>query len=74
MKILSPFVLLAALAPAAYSQSLLYTFNGDSANDHAGTVSGAGDVNADGVPDFIVGARFDDNNGNNWIIWDTAWR
>jgi hypothetical protein len=42
----------------------LYTLDGDSAEDSFGTsVSGAGDVNADGFADLIVGAPGDDNNG-----------
>jgi len=38
--------------------SILYNFYGDSSYDRFGwSVSGAGDVNADGFDDFIVGAR-----------------
>ncbi|MHC4920931.1 MAG: FG-GAP repeat protein, partial [Planctomycetota bacterium] len=45
-------------------KKILYTFNGDSANDHFGRfVSGAGDVNKDGSANLIVGAHADDNNG-----------
>ena len=41
-----------------------FVINGVSANDQSGTsVSGAGDVNGDGFDDLIVGARFDDPNG-----------
>ncbi|MGE5692814.1 MAG: integrin alpha, partial [Candidatus Zixiibacteriota bacterium] len=37
--------------------SVIYQVDGDSAGDNFGySVSGAGDINGDGVPDFIVGA------------------
>ncbi len=43
------------VAAQASGQTTLYTFNGDSDFDHFGhSVSGAGDVNADGVPDQIL--------------------
>ena len=44
--------------------SLLYQRTGDTAGDFFGySVSGAGDVNGDWVPDFIVGAFLDDPAG-----------
>lgn len=42
--------------------STLYSFDGDAANDKFGRcVSGVGDLNRDGHPDFVVGAPEDDN-------------
>lgn len=44
--------------------STLWVFNGASANDQFGyAVAGAGDVNADGYDDVIVGAWLDDSAG-----------
>ncbi|MFT7620511.1 MAG: hypothetical protein ACI97A_004168 [Planctomycetota bacterium] len=53
-----------ALVYSGQTGILLATLVGDSNNDVFGfCVSGAGDVDADGTPDIIVGAPFDDNNG-----------
>lgn len=49
------------LVPAAHSQSLPVEVFGSMAQERLGSaVAGAGDVNADGVPDFVVGARHAD--------------
>ncbi|MBI5435129.1 MAG: FG-GAP repeat protein [Planctomycetes bacterium] len=55
-----------ALSGTVRGQSTLYTFLGDAANDEFGwCIDGAGDVNADGWSDIVVGARYADSNGAN---------
>ncbi|MDA1263690.1 MAG: integrin alpha [Planctomycetota bacterium] len=57
MKYLSA-LLVVPLAPAAISQTLLKDWAGPENNDLFGwAVDGAGDVNADGYDDVIVGAE-----------------
>ncbi|MEE8467401.1 MAG: integrin alpha, partial [Planctomycetota bacterium] len=63
MEILSRLILFAVLAPICTSQSVLYTFHGDSPNDLFGTVGNAGDLHGDGFDDLLVGAAMDDNHG-----------
>ncbi len=49
---------------------LLWTFTGEEAGDwFGGSVSGAGDVNADGYPDLIVGARLNDAGGGRAYVY-----
>lgn len=48
------------------AQSTLYTFLGDKADDEFGwCIDAAGDVDADGWDDVVVGARYADSNGAN---------
>ncbi|MEM9378612.1 MAG: FG-GAP-like repeat-containing protein [Planctomycetota bacterium] len=53
-------------AGAALGQDTLFTFDGPAPGDVLGTsIAPAGDVNADGVPDVIVGVPGDDNAAPN---------
>jgi hypothetical protein len=46
--------------------ALMYIHSGDGIADQMGTsVAGLGDVDNDGIPDYMGGAPLDDNNGNN---------
>ncbi len=50
---------------SGFDGSLLYGISGDSGSDFFGrSVGAAGDVNADGFDDFMVGAPGDDENGS----------
>ncbi len=54
-----------ATLPSAMAQEALYSIDGDSPDERFGlAVSGAGDLNADGFDEFIVGAPQDSTNGN----------
>ena len=45
------------------AQELLWLWDGDAAGDRFGTtVAGAGDLDADGYPDLVVGANVSDAN------------
>ncbi len=48
--------------------SVIYSLDGTSAGLHFGlSASGAGDVDKDGVPDFLVGTTFSKNIGSVWL-------
>ncbi len=57
---------LGATEPATAQMQMIREYVGAAAGDEFGfSVDGAGDVNGDSVPDVIVGADRDDNNGSN---------
>ena len=45
-----------------------FTINGINANDNSGTVSGAGDVNNDGIDDILIGAPYASNKAGQCYI------
>ncbi|HTE04663.1 MAG TPA: FG-GAP-like repeat-containing protein, partial [Planctomycetota bacterium] len=54
----------ALLVGSAAAQTSFLSWNGDTTNDSFGyAVAGAGDVNGDGFPDVVIGARDDDPAG-----------
>ncbi len=54
----------ASLDPSTLDGSNGFAINGIAAEDNSGrSVSGAGDVNGDGIDDLIIGARYADPNG-----------
>jgi FG-GAP repeat/FG-GAP-like repeat len=60
----SPAALAITLTSMAAGQTPMYVFDGDSGGDFMGaSVAAAGDVNGDGVPDFIMGAPSDSPGG-----------
>lgn len=63
----SATIFVAALSAAiATGQETILRIDGEGAGDNFGSsVSGAYDVNLDGVDDVVIGAPFDDNNGPN---------
>ena len=66
----SPHTLAGTLFPAVIELSSLdgtdgFVLNGVDADDGSGSVSGAGDINGDGVDDLIIGALGGDPNGTN---------
>lgn len=62
--LLATSVLLAALAPAASSQEVLFAFGG-AGDAHSGWCSGGvGDINGDNFPDLILGAPEDNLGGD----------
>src|SRR5687767_4119961 len=54
----------ALILAAAQAQTALYTFVGDAPDDRFGVAAAPlGDISGDGIDDFIIGAQFDDENG-----------